>query len=270
MEREYFYAAFGEIDSRADPGTLLEYLRRLGEVPGMHDVKRRSFELLAPAPGAVLLDVGCGTGDDARALARLVAPGGRVVGVDGSARAIAWARQGDHLEGLALEVADAHNLPYPDGEFDGCRAERTLQHLDDPERGLAEMARVTRAGGRVVVTESYFPFELDDEPLRRQTQALLDAFFSPRDRHGPLSLLLPLIFTKAGLTDVEAYRQQCRVSDFGSIRCLFQLDRLAEEARERGALRAAEAAAWLDRLEQAATAGRFAVELTAFHVAGRA
>lgn len=49
---------------------------------------------------------------------------------------------------------DAIALPFGAGEFDACRADRTLQHVAVPEAPLAEMVRVTRASGRVVVTES--------------------------------------------------------------------------------------------------------------------
>jgi ubiquinone/menaquinone biosynthesis C-methylase UbiE len=88
-----------------------------------------------------VLDVGAGAGDDLRALAELVSPGGRVVGVD--------------LNPTSAEVqrADACALPFADGTFDACRCDRTLQHVADPQKALAEMVRVTKPGGTVVVSE---------------------------------------------------------------------------------------------------------------------
>lgn len=57
--------------------------------------------------------------------------------------------------GLGLPVTfmqgDAHHLDFPDGTFDGCRAERLLQHTADPQAVLAEMARVAKPGARVVI-----------------------------------------------------------------------------------------------------------------------
>lgn len=98
-----------------------------------------------------LLDVGCGTGDEVRALAHAVGPRGRSVGVDASAVMVAEAQHRHAASGLpvAFVVGDAQHLAFADASFDRCRAERVLMHLDDPERALAEMRRVVRSGGRL-------------------------------------------------------------------------------------------------------------------------
>jgi ubiquinone/menaquinone biosynthesis C-methylase UbiE len=71
------------------------------------------------------------------------------VGIDASEAMIAeaWKRSKD--TGLAVEfvVGDAHRLDLPDGSFDASRAERTLQHVAEPARAVADLARVTRPGG---------------------------------------------------------------------------------------------------------------------------
>ncbi len=107
-------------------------------------------------PGDHVLDVGCGLGGDVRALAALVGPTGRAVGIDASEAMIAEARKRSEDTGLPVEfaVGDAHRLGLPDGSFDACRTERTLHHVAEPARAVAELARVTRPGGHVVAVEA--------------------------------------------------------------------------------------------------------------------
>jgi ubiquinone/menaquinone biosynthesis C-methylase UbiE len=103
--------------------------------------KRESYDLLAAAPGSTILEVGCGLGDDAAALARRVAPGGSVVAVDGSETMVDAARRrhGD-VAGLSFDIADATRLPFGDATFDGCRIDRVLQHVGDPAAAVRDMA----------------------------------------------------------------------------------------------------------------------------------
>ena len=104
------------------------------EMASVQACKRRMTALLQPQVGQRILDLGCGAGDDARALARLVAPGARVVGVDNSEVMLAEARR--RAVGLCLSLeyrlGDAERLELPDETFDAARSERTFMHLEAP------------------------------------------------------------------------------------------------------------------------------------------
>ncbi|MBV8915958.1 MAG: methyltransferase domain-containing protein [Acetobacteraceae bacterium] len=124
----------------------------LAEMTDAH--KRASIEALALQSGHAAVDVGCGLGDDARRLAEIVGPGGRVVGVDLSAELLGEARRRHRgTDGLEFREADARALPFADGSFAGARSERVLQHIEDPEIAVRELARVVAHGGRVVALE---------------------------------------------------------------------------------------------------------------------
>jgi demethylmenaquinone methyltransferase / 2-methoxy-6-polyprenyl-1,4-benzoquinol methylase len=124
--------------------------------------RRRAAELTGLGPGDRALDVATGTGDLAGELARRVAPGGRVVGSDFSeamlerARAKATAEPVPGAE-LTFEWGNALSLPYPAGSFDAAAAGFGARNFANLHRGLAEMARVVRPGGRVVVLEITTP-----------------------------------------------------------------------------------------------------------------
>ena len=129
-----------------------------------HSWRRRAADLAALAPGDRALDIATGTGDLAFELSGRVAPGGAVVASDFSermleiARAKASARLGSEGgAGLRFESANAMSLPYADGEFDAATVGFGARNFSDLERGLREMARVVRPGGRVVVLEMTTP-----------------------------------------------------------------------------------------------------------------
>jgi SAM-dependent methyltransferase len=116
----------------------------------------RTLDLVEAGPGRRILDVASGFGQDALALA---GRGATVVGAEPSARMTGWARLvSGRAEGpLPTWVrgwSDA--LPFRSGSFDAVYCKGALDHFDRPERAIAEMARVTRPGGRVVLAIANF------------------------------------------------------------------------------------------------------------------
>ncbi|MFC3988823.1 class I SAM-dependent methyltransferase [Actinoplanes siamensis] len=102
-------------------------------------------------PGDVVLDVGCGTGRALPALAGAAGPTGRVIGLDFTPGMLAEAARAGRDSAATLVVADARRLPVADATADVIFAAGLVNHLPDPVAGLAELARVTRAGGRLAI-----------------------------------------------------------------------------------------------------------------------
>jgi demethylmenaquinone methyltransferase / 2-methoxy-6-polyprenyl-1,4-benzoquinol methylase len=154
-----------------------------------HQWRQRAVERAEVGPGSDALDVCCGTGDLALELRRRIGPDGRVVGCDFSEPMLELARHKSGEEGLPVEFgwADALELPYGDGSFDAVTIGFGARNLADLDRGLSEMARVLRQGGRLVILE-----------ITRPHRAPLAGFYSLWfDR------IVPVIGTLAG--DPEAY-----------------------------------------------------------------
>lgn len=106
-------------------------------------------------PGERILEIGCGNGAVARAVARGVPDIRELVAVDASTEMIAAAGQ-QMKDGLPItfRVADAHQLPFPDSSFDRCYATEIFVILPEPHEAFRELARVTRPGGHLCLWES--------------------------------------------------------------------------------------------------------------------
>ena len=142
-------AMFASIAKRYDHGNQVLSM-------GLHHSWRKAaVRLSGVRPGERVLDCATGTGDLAFEFQHAVGPGGRVIGIDFCAEMLEIARaKGGHL-GLPaqFEEADALRLPYADGSFDVASIAFGIRNVDDPVRGVAEMARVVRPGGSVAVLE---------------------------------------------------------------------------------------------------------------------
>jgi demethylmenaquinone methyltransferase/2-methoxy-6-polyprenyl-1,4-benzoquinol methylase len=110
------------------------------------------------AAGDRALDVCTGTGDLALALADRVTASGEVVGVDFAERMLERARaKAEGRPGVRFAAADALALPFADDAFDAAAVAFGIRNVDDLDLGIAEMARVVRPGGRVVILEITAP-----------------------------------------------------------------------------------------------------------------
>jgi demethylmenaquinone methyltransferase/2-methoxy-6-polyprenyl-1,4-benzoquinol methylase len=120
-----------------------------------HRWRTRAADLAALAPGDSALDVACGTGDLAIELARRVGTAGEVIGSDFSEEMLERARV--KAPELAWEWGNALELPYASARFHAATVGFGARNFSDLDRGLGEMARVVRPGGRVVVLEITTP-----------------------------------------------------------------------------------------------------------------
>jgi ubiquinone/menaquinone biosynthesis C-methylase UbiE len=218
-----------------------------------------------------VLDVGCGAGEVLVELANRVGAQGRVAGVDPSETMIAAARGAakSSRSPIELELASIYSLPFPDGSFDAVRAERVFQHLEDPEAGLKEMLRVTRAGGRVMAIDpdhGQHGLALDDSAHRRvyeaSTRALLRMIANPHS-----GTRLRSMFVRAGMAEIEQAIYDVEITHADFVHAVFLHDRL-DMAVKAGEIQRAEADGFVAALEARHREGTFFANAFGYNVAG--
>jgi len=237
----------------------------------MRRLKARSHDLLLPRHGVQLLDLGCGTGDDVRALATRVGVSGRVVGVDASEVMIKEARRRWRSEDsdLPIEflVAKGHSTGLSSNSFDGCRAERLLVHLENPVSTLSEMVRLVKTGAPIVILDSDWETLVIDSQDRVVTRKLIH-FFCDIGKSRWIGRQLRGLLVAAGLRDTSVSAETMTITDLTLADRIFKLRETTEQATAFGVLTTIEAHRWLGELQQSDELGRFFAALTVFCVCG--
>jgi SAM-dependent methyltransferase len=255
--------AFTAVDAQADPSSWIEVLDKLRQEPAYAAYKSRIGELLQPTEGGRYLEVGTGTGADALGFTERF--GAHVVGIDTSSTMIAEARR----RGLEdAHVADAESLPFDASSFDGCWADRTFQHLADPEAALAEMVRVTKPGGRVVVVDPDYDMQVVDVTDQALARRVLRFRADHGLRNGTLAHRMSGLFVRSGLTDIAVEAATVVLRDPTALDNAMGLRDWASVAHERGFLEAQDARAWERMIDDAVAEGHFLYSFTLFLTAG--
>jgi ubiquinone/menaquinone biosynthesis C-methylase UbiE len=246
------------------------YLDDVARVDFMVLVKRQVREMLELLPGDVVLDAGCGTGDDARTMASLVSLEGHVTGVDNDEAILEEARR--RAEGASLPLTfthgDVHRLDFADGTFTRCRSERMFQHVSDPNTAMRELARVLCPGGLMVVFDTDWETLIIDAEDWQTTRTLMNEYCA-QHRHGWIGRMLPGLMHEAGLADIEVVPATLVRRDFASAERFHTLTRTASIAVMQGKVSPVAADSWLADLRARDAEGRFFCAVTAFIVRGR-
>jgi ubiquinone/menaquinone biosynthesis C-methylase UbiE len=220
-----------------------------------------------------VLDVGCGPGIDTIALAQLVGPEGLVMGVDHNTDMIIEAIKKAEQAGCASWChhlqADATDLPFDANSFQACRSERVLQHVSSPAEVFAEMVRVTRPGGWIVVldtdwgTLSIHTPEKDLE--RRLTRFAAEQYLA----NGYIGRELYGLFRQQQLEEISIEAHPQWLTNYPLARTGLLLETISQQALATGAFSEGEIQRLMESFQQLDAQGTFFAHLMMVLVAGR-
>lgn len=240
------------------------------QILAFHPAMEPLIRPLEIRPGLRVLDVGSGPGHTAAELARRVAPGGRVVGVDINAEFIARASQRARESGLALEFVHSPfpPLPFPEQSFDRVFCKNVLEYVDSAAETVAEMARVAAPGGIVVAADSDWEMIALETGRadRERSERVLAAAKSIALKEPRIGRQLFGLFREAGLVEVKV--EILAGADTAGRSLPMLRESFARYARDSGRISEEEVAEWLSGIDRAIERGTFLFVLPQFVVRG--
>ena len=226
---------------------LVAHLEHMYASPQVVAQRKRFRELVAARPGETGVDIGCGLAHLSSELARDVAPGGRIVGIDSSVDMIAAALRRVASQGLAASVelrsGDATRLDLPDAMADFAVVVQVYSYVPDVAAAIADAARVLRPGGRLAILETDWDQCVYASADDARTRRMIDGRW--RFAHPHLPRQLHGLLRDAGLTlrTCEAFpivETRFDPDSFGA-----SLTEVCRNAAVRHGVDAADADAWL-------------------------
>ena len=270
MDNEYLATGFTNVDQTQNKTAYFDCLTLIDSLPYYKEYKSKSYDLLDLKPGLVVLEAGCGLGDDALRIAKRIIPGGKVIGLDASSAMIERARLNARAFQLPVEflVGDVKALPFSDGVISRCRIDRVLQHIPEPVRAVTELVRVLEPDGSLLAYdndwESFSIMSSDIVTTRRIESLWRNSFVN-----SAIGRDLQSHFLAAGLTDVHRDPSHSIITDFETADKIYNLRETVQRAVEGGYISAVQGRIWIDDLMNRSAESRFSVALRAYTVIGK-
>ena len=268
---------YQSVDEDPNVSVLLATMNTTAELEAIRRLRHWERSQLALSGGLRLLDVGCGLGEAALALAEDLGIRGDVVGVDRSAEMVRVAQANARTARCRVRftVGDACALGESDDSFDVVRSERTLQWLNNPAAAVADMARVVRPQGRISLIDtdwSTFAIDVGDDVLAaRVRNAMRDERGRPSNIGRRLhDLVRDVGFEPIAGTQATQTWSSWNPNDSPAPDGCFSMRSLAEDLVARNQLAAEDCDRFVTTIHEAALRDQFSMTLTMYAVVAAA
>jgi SAM-dependent methyltransferase len=251
------------ITNQLDDPTLDALIARLearGKHPRFVEMMQQYLDAMDIDSAASVIDLGCGTGVAARAVARRPGFGGHVTGIDRSpyltATATRLAREEDISGKVEFRSGDSHNLDIPDGAFDAVVAHTLISHVEDQQAVMSEIARIVKPGGKVAIFDGdYLTLTFGSDGSAR-AKAMDEMIIGALITNPRAVREMPKLLRDAGLTLCASFANV--VADIGKADFFAPgLQSLIKLLPKSGAMSESEAREWVERVTKRSDEGTY-------------
>lgn len=250
---------FSDVDQASDPQHFVKCLQEQhAKYSSLRLYKARTLQKADLQAGHVVLDVGCGLGNDVVKMADIVGASGHIYGIDFSQAMIdaANANIADRDLPVTFQQGDIYALNFEDDFFDRIRADKVFQHLSDPHKAVAELVRVTKPSGKIVIADPDHDSLIIDTPFSDVNHRFV-RFRSDQMAQGGIAHQLYGIFKHAGLEDVTVEPLIKAYTNYDEKKVTSPYLNEIWVAEKHGAVTKEEAEAWANFLRTAIKNDRF-------------
>ncbi|KYQ93752.1 hypothetical protein DLAC_05142 [Tieghemostelium lacteum] len=258
------------IDNQESPNKFIQYVDEASKQDQIIAHTRYSTRQLMLEPGFKVMDVGCGAGKDLSRLESLVESHGEVYGIDISREMVECARaRMSHLPNVEVFCGDASQLPVDSNTMDAIRCERLLQHVPSPDMVIAEMVRVTKNGGRIVITDVDWSSTTISIPksIEKINRIILnDVVFNA---HPTIGIQLKgRMKQNKSIDNIEIFAQCLYTDSLAQADELLWLGERGKMAVQQGLISEEDYNQWRETIEQLELDGNFVFTMNIFTVSG--
>jgi ubiquinone/menaquinone biosynthesis C-methylase UbiE len=247
----YLATDFRRVDASGDPAAFSRCLDTIDSIPFFQSVKEVSYRILAASGPRIVLDAGCGNGDELVRLAGILPSPCSISGIDLSASLLAEARwrTREVRDRCPLARGDLTGIPYRDTVFDAVLIHRVLQHIRNPAPCIRELYRVMRPGGILVAFDndwSTFRISLDDSRMAQQICRFWCASFAS----GRIGRDFPGILKHEGFREIHAEPRVLTLEDCAVAEKVFDIPALLSRMAAAGEITREDAVSVLDEIRR--------------------
>lgn len=258
---------FSAVDTNDNPKKLIKYLEKSNLAPLAKFSRMHLIHILQPRVGDHILEIGCGIGYTAQALAKKVGTSGRVIAIDSSSTMIheSLKRARPLPRNLEFHLGDAHVLPFKRERFDACISVSTFIHLASPRKALKEIFRVLRPEGRLAILEpdwDTFVIEVGDAHLSEKVIRVIRGSVP----NSGIGHQLPIRLRQSGMKVVSVDAATLLASDFLSANDAWRIEASLQRAAISGILSSVDVQKTMKQLKLASRCGSFFAASTGFAV----
>ena len=258
---------YTDVDRHLDIEAAATWLDNTAEWPFFLELKAVCRKLLNATPGAIVVDVGCGTGADHRKLAHSLQTGGLLVGFDRSEKLLRHALRCSRSTNFDAKYikGDLLKLPFRAETVDGVRADRVLQYINHPDTAVKEMRRILKPGKRLVISDPDQESLMINHPNQILFQKIKRIRRDIMRQNGAGAHKLSRVIQRCGFSSLEV---DARVLLLRKLDIAFDAVTWGDRAFKFGQISLTDRDEWVAGLRALDAEGNFVFAITYFTVAG--